>query len=149
MKVSDYMTRGPMTALATEGAADTFRTMQMLRIRHIPVVDKLGLVAGMVSDRDLRRPKWLDNGNILGTHFVLDNNLLLGDVMTAPVTAVMEHDSLVLAARILMLRGFCALPVVNDEGDLVGILSQVDIVRAYYDANAETDFSLKVQAAVS
>ncbi len=52
------------------------------------------------------------------------------DVMSSPVTIAPEA-SLAEAEQLLEARGFNALPVVSGEGELVGILSSLDILKAF------------------
>jgi len=49
--------------------------------------------------------------------------------MSHPVVTVGPHESAWQAASLLAERGFTALPVVNADGDLVGILTEADVLR--------------------
>lgn len=51
------------------------------------------------------------------------------DIMTSPVTTVRPDTTIKEAARLLASRGFTALPVVDDEDRLVGIVTEADLVR--------------------
>ena len=55
--VSRYMTQKLVTATQDMSVKQAFLLMQTHRVRHIPVVDGEALV-GIISDRDLRRPRW-------------------------------------------------------------------------------------------
>ena len=59
MRVRWFMTRKVVTAAPEDGIRETFFRMREARIRHLPVLDGAQLV-GMLSDRDLRRPDWVD-----------------------------------------------------------------------------------------
>jgi CBS domain-containing protein len=48
--------------------------------------------------------------------------------MTSPVTTITSHTSLKQAAALLRAGGFTALPVVDVNGDLVGVLSEADLL---------------------
>jgi CBS-domain-containing membrane protein len=51
------------------------------------------------------------------------------DAMTSPAITINQDATLREAGDVLARRGISALPVVDDEGQLVGILSQMDLIR--------------------
>ncbi|WP_436498370.1 CBS domain-containing protein [Actinokineospora sp. HUAS TT18] len=51
------------------------------------------------------------------------------DIMSSPVVTVTEATPVKAAATLLAARGFTALPVVDDDGRLVGIVTEADVVR--------------------
>jgi len=52
------------------------------------------------------------------------------DIMTTRTVAVMPSATLEEAAGVMAARGFTTLPVIDSDGRLLGLLSEVDIVRA-------------------
>lgn len=136
MKVAEYMTRDVYVAKPNDGARETFGVMRVERIRHLPVVDDDGCIVGVVSDRDLRRPTWLDTQIEASPNYVLDDTLKVADVMTQEVIGVRATDDLVHAAHIFVERRLGILPVLNANGELAGVLSPIDLCRAVIDQNA-------------
>jgi len=51
------------------------------------------------------------------------------DVMTHPVVTVLTSTTLAEAAQILSSNGFTALPVVDDDGRMVGIVTEADLIN--------------------
>lgn len=51
------------------------------------------------------------------------------DIMSSPVTLAREGTSVKEAAALLADNGFTALPVVGDSGELIGIVTEADLVR--------------------
>lgn len=51
------------------------------------------------------------------------------DIMTSPVVTVRAATTVQEAAALLAARGFTALPVVDDEDELIGIVTEADLVR--------------------
>ena len=51
------------------------------------------------------------------------------DVMTQPVVTVLTTTTLAQAAELLATHGFTALPVVEDDGRLVGIVTEADLIK--------------------
>ena len=130
MRVSDYMTRKVLTATPKDGVRETFFRMREASIRHLPVLNGAQLV-GMLSDRDLRRPDWVDEAPDLSYDYQLDDNLSVSDLMSPNPIAVHTYDDLSKACELINRHGFGALPVLDKGNHLVGILSKADLVRAF------------------
>lgn len=130
MRVSEYMTRKVVTAAPDDGIREAFFRMREARIRHMPVLDGARLV-GMISDRDLRRPDWVDEAPDLSHDYRLDDNLAVGDLMCRNPIFVHTYDPLVAACEQIVKHGFGALPVLDKGNHLVGIISKADLVRAF------------------
>lgn len=131
MRVSEYMQQPALTAAPEDGIRETFFRMREAGIRHLPVLEGAQLV-GMLSDRDLRRPDWVDEAPDLSHPYELDDNLTVGDLMSRPAIAVHTYEPLHHATGLILQHGFGALPVLDKGGHLVGILSKADLVRALH-----------------
>ncbi len=138
MTVSELMTPDPVTVAPQASLADVWDLMRDLAIRHVPVLDR-GALVGMVSDRDIAR---LDLTAVL----TLDGAAALRDELARPVVRVMSADvisvetetELADAIALLIEHKVGALPVVRpDTRELVGILSYIDVLRAYQDSLAD------------
>jgi CBS domain-containing protein len=66
------------------------------------------------------------------------------DIMTKTVVSVKPTVAIQLAAHTLTQRGFTALPVVNEAGDLVGIVTEADLIRDRFPADPSTPSGLTV-----
>lgn len=130
MRVSEYMTRKVMTAAPDDGVRETYFRMRDAGIRHLPVLDGSQLV-GILSDRDLRRPNWVDEAPDLSHEYHLDDNLSVSDLMTHKPITVHTYDELSVACERINNHGFGALPVLDKGNHLVGIISKADLVRAF------------------
>lgn len=112
--------------LLTEAAA----RMVARGIRHLPVVDGLRRVTGILSERDVREA----TGRALleveeGERASYVGRLRVGDVMTVEPRTLAEDDPLSTAVRALVEDRFGAVPVVRQDGRLRGMLSYVDLLR--------------------
>lgn len=130
MRVSEYMTRKVVTAAPDDGVRQTYFRMREAHIRHLPVLDGAQLV-GIISDRDLRRPDWVDEAPDLSHDYRLEDDLTVGDLMTHNPVVVHTYDELATACVLIDRHGFGALPVLDKGNHLVGILSKADLVRAF------------------
>jgi acetoin utilization protein AcuB len=127
-KISKYMTQPVITASPEDGARQAFFKMREHRVRHLPVVDAEDQLVGIISDRDLRRPDWVDETPNIAHVYRLDDALRVGDLMTPEPVTVRTHDRVSKAVKTLQKHRFGALPVINKEGKLVGVLSSVDLL---------------------
>lgn len=133
MKISHYMTPKVISANPEDGIRKTFFLMREHSIRHIPVLDENRRLIGILSDRDLRRPEWVEESLDISHIYNLDDNLVVKDLMTTDVKVVYTYDSIKKANRFFIDHRFGALPVLNKEDELVGMLSAVDVLRAFED----------------
>lgn len=131
MRISQYMTDKLITAAPTDGSRSTFFRMREHHIRHIPVVDGQGALVGIISDRDLRRPDWVDQAPDLAHVYHLDDEVQVGDLMTPHPVTVHTYDTLHHAVELFLEHRFGCLPVLDKTDALVGIVSPIDLLRAF------------------
>lgn len=117
MLVADLMTSQLRCLRETDSLADAVATMQELFIRHIPVVDDSGRLAGLVTQRDL-----------LSLEHKKDPVTQLREVMRSDVTTVAPDTPLRTAAETMIYNKYGCLPVVRD-GELVGIITETDFLK--------------------
>jgi len=129
MNVSKYMTQKLITATPDMSVEQAFLVMRTHRVRHIPVVEGEALV-GIISDRDLRRPRWAEHLDDWTAYYQINDSHTVTDVMTRNPETVRASDDVLKAVRIFREHRYGALPVLNKEGDLVGILSAQDLLGA-------------------
>ena len=126
----DLMTPDPIVVRETATVSEAVRIFQALEIRHLPVVNVRHELVGMLSDRDLRAftiPDMID-GEWVGTiHLALEARV--ATLMSSdPLSVPLEAD----AAEIIDLmldNKIGAVPVVDADGRIVGIVSYVDLLR--------------------
>jgi acetoin utilization protein AcuB len=127
--VKDIMTENPVTATELMSVAEALGLLYELDVRHLPVVRGSELV-GIVSDRDLRgftapaedeAIEAIENARAAN----IGNFMNTDPIRVDPETNVKEIVELMLMHRV------GALPVCDlDTGDLLGIVSYVDVLRA-------------------
>ena len=138
MKISKYMSTKLITATPDMTVKDAFLAMHTHRVRHLPVVDNNELV-GIISDRDLRRPRWSEGLDDWTSYYQIDEEHQVGQVMTANPETVRTFDHVLKAVKIFREHRYGALPVLNKKGDLVGILSAQDLLEPLEQALVATD----------
>jgi acetoin utilization protein AcuB len=138
MIVAELMTRDPATVTPGTSIGEVWDLMRDLDIRHVPVVER-GALVGMVSDRDIAQ---LDLAAVLrldgAAALRVELSRPIVNVMSADVIAVETESELSEAIALLIEHKIGALPVVRpDTRELVGILSYIDVLRAYHESLAE------------
>lgn len=130
MRVRHTMTPDPITLPAGASLGEALDLMVRNEIHELPVLDGRRLV-GIITERDLRA--LLGPGIKDGDLSEVDEGALqtpVDEVMADEVHAVSPDAGLGEAARLLADLRVGALPVVDDHGRLLGILSVTDVLAA-------------------
>lgn len=99
-------------------------------IRHLPVLNAGGRLIGIVTDRDLRQVIFDVAVGRVGTDVQRLGDLGVREVMTWGVVTVTPATDLGAAASVMRERRLGALPVVDEAADVVGILTERDLLDA-------------------
>ena len=141
MKVKDVMTTAVLTVRTDTTLKEAAAVMAEHGISGLPVVDLGGQVVGVVSEGDIL---FKEAGRAPKRPFV-DRLLMLppsereaklaahavGEAMTAPALAIGPTRPLTKAASMMLDEGVKRLPVIDEAGNLVGIVTRADLVRAF------------------
>jgi len=131
--VGDFMSRELVTVGEGDDLALAEKTLRLGGIRHLPVVNE-GKLAGLITYRDLLRAYAARPAA----------STLAREAMTRDPTTVRPSTSLVHAARLMLAHKFGCLPVCEDDGTLVGIITEADFVR--FAADMVQDLDLMAEA---
>lgn len=121
MLVREIMTRNAATVDGEETLQAAARKMKELGVGALPVLQE-GELAGMVTDRDITVRCAASGADPRST--------LVRDAMTSQVIACAEDDDVEDAARAMEESAVRRIMVLDDEGDLSGILSVEDLAEA-------------------
>jgi CBS domain-containing protein len=130
--ITEVMTRDPVTARPYQPVLEAVALMAEHGFKHLPITDEAGHLVGIISDRDVRTAIG-DPAEALGRELTELEELPISTVMTAPAESVREDAPLVEVAHRLAHESIGALPVVDADGRVVGIVSYVDVVRKLLD----------------
>lgn len=133
IKVSKYMANQVVSISPDVGIREAFFLMKENSIRHLPIVDENKKLIGIISDRELRRPNWVDEAQDISHVYYLDNSMHVKDVMIENVHVLHTYDTLSKAVDLLLEHGIGAAPVLDKTEELVGMLSAIDLLRALSD----------------
>lgn len=145
MRVREVMTHSVFTVRPETPFKEIAETLVSAAVSGVPVVDEDGTIAGIVTEEDLitkeayapsprrrRLPSFI-GGLLAGDEpwFRKAQGVTAGDVMTRQVVTVEPDATVHEAARLMIEMNVKRLPVVDEEGRLVGIVSRGDIVRIF------------------
>lgn len=123
MQVESYMSHAPITI---RDDTDYWKASEIMRekdLHHIPVINQDETVVGILTLRDLK---------MAAMHFG-EAHVEVSEVMHSPVVTVAPGQALADAARIMIDNRIGGLPVLDDGGQIVGILTETDLLRALVD----------------
>ena len=115
LRVADYMTKSVITLKPDDTVDDAIKLIEKTGHDGFPVVDDRKVVIGYVSSRDLLRK---------------EGKAKIRDVMTKQIFVAREFMDLRDAARVMFRTGHSKLPVVDEDGRLLGILTNMDVIRS-------------------
>ena len=130
MKIKEWITREVITIEPEASVKAAFGKMKALGIRHLPVV-KGGVLKGIVTDRDIRRPKISDVFKAWDELYRINEDIQVEDIMTTPVMTIEAGATVQATAQIMVEKRIGALPVTDKAGILVGIIVESDVLRAF------------------
>jgi CBS domain-containing membrane protein len=104
--------------------------MRFKHVRHLPVIDDRRRLVGLVSHRDLLAAQ-ISTRSALSRdeRRAVQERVCVGDVMTRDVLTVHPDVNASIAAATLFDHKYGCLPVVDDHGVLVGIITEHDFLR--------------------
>ncbi|MDQ7029952.1 MAG: CBS domain-containing protein [Ardenticatenia bacterium] len=98
-------------------------------VRRLPVVDQSGRLVGILSDRDLRlaadSPFLQETPEEVLEHLAQHT---VGEIMHTAIHTIEASAPVVEAAKLMRVARVGGLPVVNQAGDLVGIITRSDLI---------------------
>ena len=114
-RAENVMISDPITICSDATVTEVLNLMSEYKIGGIPVVDDNGVLKGIVTNRDLR----------------FENNLnrKIGEIMTINLITTNNKTNLDAAAQILQKHKIEKLPMVDDSGKLIGLLTYKDITK--------------------
>ena len=123
MQVESYMSHAPITIRDDTVYWKAFDIMKEKDLHHIPVVNESNAVVGILARRDLQ---------IAALHFK-EVPVDVSEVMHSPVVTISLGEPLSEAAKQMIEKRIGGLPVLDTDGQMVGILTETDLLRALID----------------
>ncbi|GAA1040434.1 hypothetical protein GCM10009557_61720 [Virgisporangium ochraceum] len=140
MTVADVMTYGAVSVTADEPYRELVDLIEMRSVNAVPVVDRFSRVVGVVSATDLLHKIEFAGGadppRIFENRRHRQNRrkaagMVAGELMTTPAVTVFQATTVAEAARIMETAGVRRLPVVDDLGRLIGMVTNRDLLKVF------------------
>jgi acetoin utilization protein AcuB len=128
MYVSNRMTTNPITITSMTSARKALDIMQSKRFSNIPVVDN-GHMVGIIAKEDIINQYFCGEKGC-----TLMDDTLVADIMTKHYVTIKKMDYIEKAVSLLKEKDVSALPVLDADNKLVGIITRSDIFDAFADA---------------
>jgi acetoin utilization protein AcuB len=131
MLIKDWMTREPITITDETSMIKAIHIMKQHRFRRLPVLHQ-GRLVGLITDRDLKEAS-PSKATTLDVHelYYLLAELQVKEIMTRNPLSVLQEDTVEHAAQLMLENTISGLPVLDANGELVGIITQSDVFRAF------------------
>ena len=148
MKTRDLMTRDVVSATPEASLKDVAKQLLEHGISGMPVCDREGRVLGVISEGDILHKErgrierrggplaWLVDGTSY-TDVAKAHARTAREAMTAPAITIGPDRPAAVAARLMVDAGVNRLPVVSNDGELLGIVTRTDLVRAFTRSDEE------------
>lgn len=130
MRIEDVMTREVITAGMDDSLEHVRRLFTRYRFRHLPITGDAGELVGIISDRDMLANVSPFAGTI--NERAADANSLrrkAHQIMTRRPQTTTPAEHAERAALVMLHQRISALPVVDQAGTLVGIVTMRDLLR--------------------
>jgi len=130
MLIRYWMTKPVITVEKNDSMQRAITLMKKNRIRLLPVTEG-GRLCGIITDRDLKRASASD-ATSLDRHELnyLVDKIKVADIMTRDVITVHQDWTVEEAADVMLDRIISGAPVVDNNGRLCGVITQIDMFKA-------------------
>ncbi len=144
MLIKDWMATTILTVDANTSVMRAGRTMKDNNIRRLPVVSQ-GKLAGIITDRDLKEasPSSKTDMDMHEMYYLL-SEMKVKDVMTTNPVRLSQEDTLEKAALVMLNETISGLVIVDKDDNLVGLLSESDVLRGFIHATGIQDGAFQV-----
>lgn len=137
MLVQDFMVKNVYTLKENDEIKTLLETLSNNKIGSLPIVDENNHLVGIVSDGDILR--YLNPKTYVAYLMFYKEDIEevvpekskqpIKSIMKKHVVTINENDSLEEAMKILSQHHFKKLPVINENRQVVGIISRGDVIR--------------------
>ena len=139
MQIRDWMAKDVLTIDENTSVMRATRIMKEKNVRRLPVLSH-GQLTGMITDRDLKdaSPSKSTSLDIHEMYYLL-SEMKVSEMMTPNPICLNDTDSLEKAAVVMLMNKISGLPIIGESGQLVGLLSETDILQAFIDSTGIQD----------
>jgi CBS-domain-containing membrane protein len=127
--ISKIMSANVASVQVGQPLSDVRDLMLNANIHHVPIIDGSKLV-GLISFTDLMKINFVINGvDERSINAIIDKQFSIQEIMSDKLVTIKNTDTIRGGSVLLAKGGFHSLPVIDDEGALVGIVTTTDLIR--------------------
>lgn len=143
MLIRDWMAKDVLTVDENTSLMRATRIMKENSIRRLPVVSH-GKLVGIITDRDVKdaSPSKTTSLDVHELYYLL-SEMKVKDLMTPNPFVIGGHESLEKAALIMLECKISGIPVIDESGYLVGLLSETDVLRGFIHSTGIKDGAMQ------
>ena len=142
--VRDVMSTHVIAVRQTASYKDMAAMLRAQRVSAFPVLDDHNKVIGVVSESDLLTKEALE-GTAPGMYQSMTSQreharagaVTAAELMTKPPVTIGPDEPVIQAARLMYSRRLKRLPVISDDGTLIGIVTRADVLSVYSRPDAD------------
>ena len=127
--VNRLMTEAVLSVDVSSPVSEALRLFAEYPVHHLPVVREQTLV-GMLSSADVMKLDCFLPKNGASRHGYIDQRFSIETLMRHPAISVQPHQPAEDAARLMVTHAIHALPVVDIQDHLLGIITTTDMMQA-------------------
>lgn len=144
MLIRNWMTTEVVSVTPDTSLLKLSKLMRDKSVRRLPVLDG-GLVVGIISDRDVRdaSPSKATTLDMYEVHYLLAE-IKAKDIMTEHPVTIKPTDTVEKAAMVMLDKKIGGLPVVDENGVMVGIISDQDVFKALVNITGVRDGGIQL-----
>jgi len=142
--VKEIMTKDPVSVREDQPVLSAWEKMLSQNIKALPVIDENKRVVGVITHEDVMEraglnarlavAQRLDEASLAAAMEILRRSQqTVKDVMSQPPITIHHDDPVGMAAEWLVKHSITRLPVIDDKGKLVGMVSRLDVLRQVMD----------------
>jgi CBS domain-containing protein len=137
-KVKDYMNTKMITCRKSDSLLFALTMLNRNKIARLVVTDNDGRPIGIISyDTFLRNSRYFEFKKQNTRDYLLPKDsakeLLVSDLVGNELLTVESNDDLAKAARLMVEYNISGIPIVDENGNLEGVISATDVIRAYHE----------------
>lgn len=130
VKIKEIMVSKVICAKVNDKVSQVEKIMRDRSIRHLPIVDDKNKLVGILTQRDIFRiqsPHRDEDGNWFYNSETLDT-YILANIMTKNPFTLSPEDTVATALLAMYAKKFGCIPIVYENHELAGIVTQTDIL---------------------
>ena len=146
-KVKDYMTERLITCRKTDSLKFALSIMNKNDISRLVVTNNVGEPLGIITTNTfLNHSDYFSDGHTRSRDYLLpmkSKKLHVGDLLNEDLVVIQDEEDLAKAASMMIKNKISGIPVVDKDKNLIGVIDNSDIVRAFNDLKAHQKLSEK------